>query len=244
MEHFSWYSLIPQMESFDGWLRENGIIGQGESGQHIISALLILLLLIGIAAFISKRYANPETNLVPPKKVGLSGILEVLIEWLDGLVGDVIGHGYEKHFPLLSATFIFIVLCNLLGCIPGFPPPTSTISTTAAISVTIFLYYNYVGFRAHGAGYVKHFMGPVWWLAWLMLPIELVSHLVRPVSLSLRLAGNITGDHMVLGIFTAKTFLVIPAIFVGLGFFVALVQAFVFTLLSTIYIGMAGSHDH
>ena len=98
--------------------------------------------------------------------------------------------------------------------------------------------------RTHGAGYIKHFMGPVWWLAWLMLPIELVSHLVRPASLSLRLAGNITGDHLVLGIFTAKTYLLIPAIFVGLGFFVALVQAFVFTLLSTIYVGMAGSHDH
>jgi len=118
------------------------------------------------------------------------------------------------------------------------------VATNAAMAGTIFVYYNYSGFKEHGIGYLKHFTGPVIWLAWLMLPIELIGHLVRPVSLSLRLAGNITGDHLVLGIFTDLTHFVIPIVFVGLGVFVAFVQAFVFTLLSTIYVSMAVSHDH
>jgi len=135
-------------------------------------------------------------------------------------------------------------LITLLGLIPGIETPTKSPVVPLGIAILTFLYYQFQGLRANGPGYIKQFLGPMWWLAPLMFPIELVSHLVRPVSLSLRLAGNITGDHLVLGIFTAKTYLIIPMLFVGLGVFVALVQAFVFTLLSSIYVSMAASHDH
>ncbi|RJO67684.1 MAG: ATP synthase F0 subunit A [Myxococcales bacterium] len=244
MQHFSWYDLIPAFGSLSEWLREKGVLGEHSGAQHMISATLVFLFLVFVAVFVGRRYRDREKSLVPPRRFGLTALFEFLIEKLETLVHDVIGHGAEKHVPILLSTFIFIFFSNLLGAIPGFPPPTSTVATNAAMAFTIFLYYNYAGFRAHGVGYLKHFAGPVIWLAWLMIPIELIGHLVRPVSLSLRLAGNITGDHMVLGIFTDLTYIVVPMAFVILGLFIAFVQAFVFTLLSTIYIALAVSHDH
>jgi len=116
------------------------------------------------------------------------------------------------------------------------------LNTTLAFGILIFLMYNFYGFRAHGAGYIRQFLGPVAFLAPLMLIIEIVSHVVRPVSLSLRLFMNITGDHMVMGVFTNLTHFVIPAVFIGLGIFVSFLQAFIFTVLSAIYIGLAESH--
>lgn len=210
----------------------------------MVSATLVFLFLAFVAFTVSRRYRNPEDNVVPAGRFGLVSFFELLVEKLENLVHDVIGHGAEKHVPILTATFIFIFFSNLIGSIPGFPPPTSTVANNAAMAGTIFIYYNYAGFKEHGIGYLKQLAGPVVWLAWLMIPIELVGHLVRPVSLSLRLAGNITGDHMVLGIFTDMTYIIVPMIFVGLGLFVAFIQAFVFTLLSSIYIALAVSHDH
>jgi F-type H+-transporting ATPase subunit a len=133
---------------------------------------------------------------------------------------------------------------NLTGLIPGFLPPTSHPSTNFAISITVFLFYNYEGVRENGVGYLKHFLGPVLFLAPMMVILELIQHIVRPASLGLRLLGNISGDHMVLGLFSDLTPLVLPVIFFGLGLFVSFIQAFVFTLLSTIYISMAIAHDH
>ena len=210
----------------------------------MISATIVFLFLLIVAFMVKRKYSNPEAMVVPPRRFGIIAMFEFMVEQLEGLVKDTIGHGAEKHVPVLAGTFIFIFFSNLIGSIPGFPPPTSTVATNAAAAVFIFVYYNYSGFRAHGIGYLKQFAGPVIWLAWLMIPIELIGHLVRPISLSLRLAGNITGDHMVLGIFTDMTYIVIPMIFVGLGLFVAFIQAFVFTLLSTIYIALAESHEH
>ena len=107
----------------------------------------------------------------------------------------------------------------MLGMVPGFLPPTGNLNTTVACSLLIFVMYNYYGIREHGFGYIKHFLGPVIFLAPLMLIIEIISHLVRPLSLSLRLFMNITGDHMVLGVFTNLTHILIPMAFVGLGIF-------------------------
>ncbi len=244
MEHFSWYGLIPGYEALNEWLMHMGVLEEGQTAQHMVSATLVFLFLSFVAFTVGARYRDPKANVVPPSRFGLTALFDFMIEKLETLVHDVIGHGAEKHVPILIVTFIFILFSNLLGSIPGFPPPTSTVATNLACAGTIFLYYNYAGFKEHGIGYLKHFAGPIIWLAWLMVPIELIGHLVRPVSLSLRLAGNITGDHMVLGIFTDLTYLIVPMIFVGLGLFVAFIQAFVFTLLSTIYIALAVSHDH
>lgn len=244
MKHFSWYDLIPQYESLNEWLRHIGLLEEGHTAQHMVSATLVFIFLTVVAIVVGRRYRNPEEAIIPPSKFGLAALFDLMIEKLNDLFNDVIGHGAEKHVPILAATFIYILSSNLIGSIPGFPPPTSTVTNNAAIALTIFAYYNYQGLREHGIGYVKHFMGPVIWLAWLMLPIELIGHMVRPVSLSLRLAGNITGDHTVLNIFTDLTYIFIPMVFVGLGFFVAFIQAFVFTLLSTIYVALAVGHDH
>lgn len=244
MKHFSWYDLVPGYEALNEWLRHIGVLGEHHTAQHMVSATLIFLFVLFVSIIIGGKYRNPEDNLVPKRRFGVSLVFELIVESMRNLVKDTIGHGAEKHVPILTATFVFIFFSNLMGSIPGFPPPTSTVATNAAAAITIFVYYNYAGFKEHGIGYLKQLMGPIIWLAWLMVPIELVGHFVRPMSLSLRLAGNITGDHMVLGIFTDMVPVIVPMIFVGLGLFVAFIQAFVFTLLSTIYIALAVSHDH
>jgi len=244
MEHFSWYDQIPAFHSLNAWLQETGILGEGQTSQHLVSYVLIFIFLTFASVTIGKRYRNVDAVLVPPRKFGLTALFEVLVEKLYDLVVSIIGPHGAKHFPFLGAIFIIILFNNLIGLIPGFPPATSTISTNLAMSLSVFVYYNYRGFATHGLGYFKQFAGPIIWLAPLMVPIELVGHLVRPISLSLRLAGNITGDHMVLGVFTSMTYFVVPVIFFALGLFVCFIQAFVFTLLSSIYIALAESHDH
>ena len=144
----------------------------------------------------------------------------------------------------MGALFIYILFSNLLGLIPGFLPPTDNLNTNVACALTVFIFYNYQGFKAHGFAYLKHFMGPIWWLAPIMVVIEVISHLVRPASLSVRLFGNISGDHLVLGIFSSLVPIGVPVIFLFLGLFVSVIQAFVFTLLSMVYISLATAHDH
>ena len=132
---------------------------------------------------------------------------------------------------------------NLLALIPGFLPPTATLKTTLALAVLVFVLTHVFGVREHGIKYFKHFMGPIWWLAPLMIPIEIVSHLARPVSLSMRLLGNIAADHAVVLAFFAIFPLLLPVPFLVMGVFVSVVQAVVFSLLTTVYIGTAVSHE-
>jgi len=159
------------------------------------------------------------------------------------LVESVIGHGVRLYLPLYAAIFLFILASNLCGIIPGFAPPTSNVNVTLGLGLLSFVMYNYYGFRAHGASYLKHFMGPIWWLVFLMLPLEVIDNVLRPLTLNLRLLMNMFADHLVLGIFTNLTKLVVPVVFLALGTFVALIQAFVFTLLSLVYVALAvGGH--
>src|SRR4030095_1127603 len=168
----------------------------------------------------------------------------MFVEAMQGLAEGVIGHGSEKYVPLLATFFIFILVANLLGLVPGFSPPTSDFDITFALGVVSFVAYNYYGARAHGAGYVKQFLGPMLLLAPLMLLVEIFSHAFRPISLGIRLFANMFADHQVVAMFTDMTKVVIPVIFYLLGAFVSVVQAFVFTMLTAIYIALAISHDH
>jgi len=145
---------------------------------------------------------------------------------------------------LLATLFTFILFANLIGLLPGFTPPTGNLGTTFGLGVVSFVVYNYLGFREHGVSYLEHFIGPVIWLAPLMVIVEVLSHVFRPVSLAIRLFGNMFADHLVLGIYTDLTKLVIPVAFYVLGAFVCVLQAFVFTILSTVYIALAVAHDH
>ncbi len=232
--HFTWL----------GWLTHEKI---NHHNVHVATAGLIVFLLAVACFLASRKLRRTEERLVPEDRTTLPNVFEVAVESLFGLVEGIIGTGgpdARKYFPLIGGIFIYIFLCNVVALIPGFLPPTDNINTNLAISLTVFVYYNVMGIRAHGiGGYLKHFMGPILWLAPLMVVIELIGHAVRPLSLSLRLYGNILGDHMVLGIFSQLTKVVIPVIFMALGLFVSFIQAFVFSLLSTIYIDLATAHE-
>ncbi|MBI4640201.1 MAG: F0F1 ATP synthase subunit A [Candidatus Tectomicrobia bacterium] len=228
MEHpFTWFSIVPFLKNLPA---------------HVASTLFVVALLTVISWLVNKVLKRSEEALVP--RTGLVNFIESIIEWLLNLMEGVIGHGAEKYLPLIGSIFLFILTSNLLGLIPGFSPPTIDVNTNAACAIVVLLSYNYYGFKENGIGYLKHFIGPVWWLFILYLPIELFSHMFRPITLSIRLFGNIFGDHSVLEIFTGLVPYGVPVFFLGLGLIVSVVQAFVFTLLSTIYIGLAVSHEH
>ena len=221
------------------------LLPYGDLYGHVIAAGLAALLLILFAVRArSAQMAAGDALIIPEENLTTRNLADLLVGALDGFVGDVMGHEGRKFTPLFGAMFLFILLNNAMGLIPGWKPATDNISTNFGIAIVVFLLTHIIGFKVHGIGYFKHFLGPVMLLAPLMLPIELISHLVRPVSLSIRLFGNMFGDHMVLGIFTGLTKLFVPVIFYGLGLFVCFIQAFVFTMLSMIYISLASSHDH
>jgi len=189
--------------------------------------------------------AREDQGLVPDAKLTYKNFFEIIAESLYGLTENVIGHhDAATYFPVVGTLFVFIFTSNLIGLIPGILPPTENLNTTLALGAFVFIYYNYAGVRAHGIAYFKHFLGPILWLAPLMLIIEIASHLFRPLSLALRLRGNIMGDHVVLGVFSGLVPYLLPVVFYGLGVFVAFIQAFVFCLMTMVYISLSTAHDH
>jgi len=232
--NFNWLSLIPGLEHYPN---------------HVIMALVVSVGLV-IATFIartqlSSAMKSAEGALIPEAKLSFRNFFEIIADSLFGLTKSVIGeHDAPIYFPIIGTLFVFIFTCNIVGLIPGLLPPTENLNTTLALGAFVFIYYNFAGFRAHGMAYLKHFLGPVLWLAPLLLIIEVVSHLFRPLSLALRLRGNIMGDHVVLAAFSSLAPYLVPVIFYGLGVFVAFIQAFVFCLMTMVYISLSTSHDH
>jgi len=212
---------------------------------HVAGALLVLVFI----AFAAARYSaavsgSGDAGLVPPPKFGLRNLFEVLADTVLGLMAGVMGEKEAKRYlPLVGTLFIFILFSNLLGLIPGFLPPTETLKTNLALSIAVFVLSHIFGVREHGLKYFKHFLGPIWWLIPLMLPIELISHIARPVSLSMRLMGNIVGDHKLVGVFFGILPFVLPVPFMVMGVLVSVVQAVVFSLLTTVYISQAVAHE-
>ncbi len=221
-----WFSLIPGLEDVPF---------------HILMAnfAMLILVLLSIAAYFYVKKKMEKRDFLPEDKPGTGNILVLSVELLREMVVQTMGEEGEKFVPLFGSIFIYIFVNNLLGLIPGFAPATSNVNTNAAVAIFVFFATHYYGFKYHKWKYVKHFTGPVWWLVILMVPIELIGHLVRPVSLSLRLMGNMFGDHTVLEIFTHLTWIGVPIFFLILGTFVAFVQAFIFTMLSIAYIAGA-----
>jgi F-type H+-transporting ATPase subunit a len=213
-----------------------------------MAGIVVVLVFLGAMLArlqLSAAEKREDEGLIPDSKLTFRNAFELLAEKLYGLAVNVMGeHGAEKYFPVVGTLFIFIFTSNLIGMIPGLLPPTDNLNTTFALGLFVFLYYNYVGLRENGLAYLKHFAGPILWLAPLMLIVEIASHVFRPISLGLRLRGNIMGDHVVLGIFNDLVPIGIPVIFYGIGLFVALVQAFVFCLMTMVYISLSASHDH
>ncbi len=212
--------------------------------EKIATAGLVAGLLVLFAARVRRKLGATEAALEPEDGVTVRNLAESLVEAISGLAEGVIGHGAERYVPLLASFFVFILAGNLIGLVPGFSPPTSDFNITFGLGVVSFIAYQVAGAREHGLRYVKQFLGSVVLLYPLMLVVELFSHVFRPVSLGIRLFANMLADHYVVEIFTGLTKIGIPVAFYGLGAFVCVVQAFVFTMLSAIYIALAVSHDH
>ena len=176
------------------------------------------------------------------------GALQHIFEGAHGFVEDqsheIIGHHSEGFTPFLMALGFFILSCNLLGVIPGFESPTATPVVPLGCALCAFVYYQSQGFKHAGIGYLKHFLGPVWWLSWLMLPIEIVSHLARVLSLTIRLFANMFAGDMVTLVFFSLVPLGVPILFLGLHIGVSLLQTYIFVLLTTVYLQGAVADEH
>ena len=236
MESITWGALF--FPSLEHLMAEYGI--DPHAG---IDALVVSVLLIGFAYVAGRRYRGTEM-LEPDGRVSVGYVAEFAIEKLLGLFESIIHHGARSVFWVLGSFAFFILANNLIGLVPGFNPPTDQFNVTIVLALITFVTAHTMGVRAHGFGYIKKFMGPLWWVAPLMFPIELISHLVRPLSLSIRLFGNMTGDHKVVAVFTSLLALGLPVPFMGLGVFVSFLQAFVFILLSAVYFQDALDHPH
>lgn len=215
---------------------------------HVATLVGVGALTVGLAVAGRAALGNGDTAVMPASKFSLKGFLEIITEFIVGLTDMVVGEEGRKFVPMFAAIFLFVWLQNLAALIPGMTPATDNINTTLALGLFTFATYNYYGFKEHGIGYLKQFLGPVLFLAPLMVVIEIIGHMVRPLTLGLRLYGNVMADHTVLsvflGMFEKLWFIPVPAIFYGMGLFVASMQAFVFTMLTMIYVSMAISHDH
>ncbi len=224
----------------------NAILGMvGMTADHpqrpwenwLVMELLVVAILVVLVAVVRAALSTDKPG-------ALQHVVESLYGFLEHQLHELGVHHPEKYINFCGTLFIFLVFMNLIGIIPAFESPTMTAAVPAALALCTFAYYNAMGFAAHGPGYLKHFAGPVWWMAWLMIPVELISHLARPLSLTVRLYGNMFAGEQVTGVFLSLTRLVVPVIFMGLHVFVGLFQAYVFTLLAMIYISMATAHEH
>lgn len=172
-------------------------------------------------------------------------VAEMIHEFVNNQAEQVMGHGYERFLPVLTCLGVFILLCNCFGLFPGIDTPTANPSVPLGLALFTFVYYNWNGIRAQGPiGYIKHFMGPVWWIAPLMFPIEIISHLARIMSLTVRLYANMFASDLLILISFSMLPLAIPVVFLGLHFAVSFIQAFVFMLLAMIYLSEAVAHEH
>ena len=203
---------------------------------HVMYAWFTMALLI-LCGFLATR----RLEIYPGK---FQNVMEVVIDGFDSLINDTMGHEGRRFFPLIATIGLFILVSNLMGLVPGLEAATSNLNTNASMAIVVFCITHYVGVRVHGAKYIKQFMGPVWWLVPLMVPIEIVSHLVRPLSLTVRLFGNIEGGHIVVAVLFLLAPFLIPLPILALKVFISVIQTLVFMLLSMMYIAGAMEEAH
>ena len=216
------------------------IIGLGSfahQAPHVIYAWFVMLVLIIFGALAAKG-----VSMIPSKG---QNFWEIVVGGIEDFMVENTGEEGRWLLPLAATVFLFIFISNLIGIIPGFLPPTANYNTTLACAIVVVIFTHVIGVKYHGVKYINHFLGPVWWLMPLIFIIEVIGHAARLLSLSFRLFGNMMGHEIVLGIlFGLAGFFLAPLPIMGLGIFVAFVQAFVFFLLSIIYFQMAMEHAH
>ncbi len=204
---------------------------------HVIYTWFVMLLLIALAFLGTKGI-----SMIPTKG---QNVFELLLGGMEEFIVNITGEEGRRFFPILATVFIYIFVCNLIGLVPGFFPPTAKIDTTLACALVVVPMTHIIGVMYHGPKYIKHFLGPIWWMAPIIFPIEIIGHVARILSLTIRLFGNMAGHELVLGIlFMLAGAFFAPLPIMALGIFVSLVQAFVFFLLSTMYFAGAMEHAH
>lgn len=255
--HTSWFSWLPGYQDLHHYLNEHyrhTILFPGGEGatfetvHHIFAAALVVIVLMLLSLYARARVKDVEKALIPPSRFGVVAFFEIILDAVMGMMKGVIGPEYKRYVPLIGTLALFILLSNLLGLIPGFVPPTDNLNTTLACALVVFVYFNFQGLRVHGIHHILHLANPVgawwgWFLAPLMLPLEVISLSVRPISLSLRLAGNMIGDHKVLFAFAGLVPILVPLPFYALGLLVSVIQTAVFCILSTVYIAVHTAHE-
>lgn len=215
--------------------------------QKAITGLIVgsALLVFGVLASTKIRSGASRAAHIVPKKFSLVSFADFLISSFISYHDSIAGKENRKYMSLSATAFFFIFFSNLLGLIPGFPAATSLVWINVGIALVVFISFNLYGIFSQGfIHYMKHFAGPVWWLAWFMFPLEIISTCLRILTLNLRLYWNISADHIVLGVFTDLTKFIVPVVFYGLGTFVCFMQAFVFATLTIVYISLATQHGH
>jgi F-type H+-transporting ATPase subunit a len=203
---------------------------------HVLMTFVVVLFVFFLGTIASKQRKE-----VPGKA---QNFFELLVAAVYGMADDIMGEEGRPYVPLIFGIGLYVLISNCMGLIPGFISPTSNLNTTAAPAVIVFLVYNFIGIKKHGAGYIKHFMGPVAAIAPLMIIIEIIGHLSRPVSLSMRLFGNIFGEDLVIAVLFMLVPFLVPLPMFFMGIFTSILQAYVFMMLSMIYIGGALEEAH
>ena len=204
---------------------------------HVTYTWLAMAIIIGLS--LAARFSLKKTA-----PSGVQNLLEVVVGGLNNFIVDIMGPEGKHYLALIGSLFLFILVCNLQGLVPGFDSPTANINTTLALALVTFAATHYIGIKRHGFAYVKHFMGPIWALAPLMLPIELISHLARVMSLTFRLFGNMVAKHKLLLVLALLAPYIAPVPILGLGLLVAFVQALVFVLLTMLYLSGSIEEAH
>ncbi|MBI9075801.1 MAG: F0F1 ATP synthase subunit A [Desulfatibacillum sp.] len=229
MKHF--FEFFP-------WLFDLVGLGQfGHSYHHVVFSWVAMAILILLGLLAAKTI-----NMIPGKA---QNVLEVIVGGLEDFMVGVVGEEGRWFLPLAATLFLYILVCNLMGLLPGFFPPTANVNTPLSCAIVVFCFTHFLGIKHHGVKYVKHFMGPILALTPLFLILEIISHFARVLSLTFRLFGNMMGHELVLMILfmLAGAFLA-PLPIMAMGILVAVVQAFVFFMLSIMYFSGSMEHAH
>ncbi|TYB34376.1 MAG: F0F1 ATP synthase subunit A [Flexistipes sinusarabici] len=203
---------------------------------HVLMTFVVILISLVIGLIVSKK-----NKMVPDRS---QNAIELAVNGVYDMCMDIMGKDGKPYFPLVFAIGLYVLFSNVLGLVPGFSSPTANLNTTLAPALIVFVTYNFIGIKKHGAGYIKHFMGPILWLSPLMIIIEIIGHISRPVSLSVRLFGNIFGKEVLLMVLFMLVPFLVPLPIYFLGIFVAVLQTYVFMMLTMIYISGALEEAH
>ncbi len=254
---FSWFQNIPGVadDGLVSWLPADPFgtpLAHG-SASIVVHAwfaafLVVIIAVVGRMGLERAKAREGMEKYFADDSLNARTFFELFHEATMGLLGDIMSHEDGKlYFPLIGSLFFYIFVNNILGIIPGFSPATDNVNTNVGMAIMVFIVFNWVGLSRDPVAYLKHMWGPIFLVGFLLFPIELIGLFFRPVSLSLRLTGNMFGDHLVFLVMSDLTYLVVPCAFLALAIFVSFMQSFVFALLTSIYIGMAIPHhdeDH